>query len=103
MGKAFGSAWFGIFVCSVISVVNSHLLASRPDAAETMLYEGMTRRRSAHLRRINLAIGGILVIAGLTGGYLLTFWFLIVLLPLTCIAASWVMVFTANRVRDVHL
>ena len=62
----------------------------------------MRNRRSPHLRRLNLLIGAILVIAGLTGGFLLTFWLLIVLVPLTCIAASWTMVFTARRARDVH-
>jgi CDP-diglyceride synthetase len=62
----------------------------------------MRKRRSPHLRRLNLLIGAILVIAGLTGGFLLTFWLLIVLVPLTCIAASWTMVFTARRARDVH-
>ncbi|MFL6515192.1 MAG: hypothetical protein ACJ8M1_09240 [Chthoniobacterales bacterium] len=63
----------------------------------------MRSRRSLHLRRLNLLIGAVLVIAGLTGGFLLTFWLLIVLLPLTCIGASWTMVFTARRARDVHI
>ena len=63
----------------------------------------MRTRRSAHLRRINLVIGAVLTLAGITGGFLLTFWLLLVLLPLSCIAASWTMIFTAQRARDVHL
>ena len=62
----------------------------------------MRPRRSANLRRINLLIGTILVIAGITGGFLLTFWFLIVLLPITCVAASWIMAWTAIRAREGH-
>ena len=62
----------------------------------------MTRKRSANLHRLNLLIGMILVIAGITGGFLLTFWFLIVLLPVTCVAASWMMAWTAIRAREGH-
>ena len=62
----------------------------------------MTRKRSANLRRINLLIGGVLVIAGLTGGFLLTFWLLLLLLSVTSVAASWIMAWTALRGREVH-
>ena len=62
----------------------------------------MTRRRSAHLRRINLLIGVILAIAGVTGGFLLTFWLLVLLLSLTSVAASWIMAWTALRGREGH-
>jgi len=62
----------------------------------------MTRQRAARLRRINLLIGMILVIAGVTGGFLLTFWVLVVLLPVTCVAASWMMAWTALRGREAH-
>lgn len=54
------------------------------------------------LRKINLLIGAVLVVAGIAGGFLLTFWFLIVLLPVTCIAASWMMAWTAVRAREGH-
>jgi hypothetical protein len=62
----------------------------------------MPPNRSANLHRINLLIGGILIIAGLAGGFLLTFWFLVVLLPITCAAASWMMAWTALRGREGH-
>lgn len=62
----------------------------------------MTSRRSPVLRRINLLIGLVLAIAGLAGGFLLTFWFLILLLPTTCVAASWMMAWTAVRAREGH-
>ena len=62
----------------------------------------MTRKRSANLRRINLLIGTLLIIAGVGGGFLLTFWLLIVLLPVTCVAASWMMAWTALRGREAH-
>ena len=62
----------------------------------------MTRKRAANLRRINLLIGTILVVAGVTGGFLLTFWILVVLLPVTCVAASWIMAWTALRGREAH-
>jgi CDP-diglyceride synthetase len=62
----------------------------------------MTPRRSPHLHRINLLIGFILVISGVAGGFLLTFWFLILLLPITCVAASWMMAWTAIRAREGH-
>jgi hypothetical protein len=62
----------------------------------------MTRTRSAKLRRLNLLIGMILVIAGVTGGFLLTFWLLVLLLSLTCVAASWIMAWTALRGREGH-
>ena len=62
----------------------------------------MSRKRSANLRRLNLLIGTILVIAGITGGFLLTFWFLILLLPITCAATSWIMAWTAIRAREGH-
>ena len=45
----------------------------------------------------------MLGVAGITGGFLLMFWLLIILLPLSCIAASWMMAFTAQRARDVHI
>ena len=63
----------------------------------------MRTRRLARVRRISLAIGAVLTVAGITGGFLLTFWLLIILLPLACIAASWTMIFTAQRARDVHV
>jgi CDP-diglyceride synthetase len=63
----------------------------------------MRTTRSANLRRINLLIGAVLTVAGVAGGFLLTFWFLVILLPLTCIAASWMMAATAQRARDVHI
>lgn len=62
----------------------------------------MTRKRSANLRRINLLIGIVLIIAGVGGGFLLTFWLLVVLLPITCVAASWMMAWTALRGREAH-
>jgi CDP-diglyceride synthetase len=63
----------------------------------------VTSRRSTTLHNINIVIGITLIIAGVAGGFLLTFWLLVVLLPLTCVAASWMMTFTARRARDVHL
>ena len=62
----------------------------------------MTRRRAAHLRRINLLIGTILILAGLAGGFLLTFWLLLLLLSATSVAASWIMAWTALRSREGH-
>ena len=62
----------------------------------------MTRIRSARLRRVNLLIGMVLVIAGVTGGFLLTFWLLVLLLSITCVAASWMMAWTALRGREGH-
>jgi hypothetical protein len=62
----------------------------------------MTRQRSATLRRINLMIGTVLVVAGVAGGFLLTFWFLVLLLPMTCAAASWMMAWTSIRSREGH-
>ena len=62
----------------------------------------MNRKRSANLRRINLLIGMVLIIAGVAGGFLLTFWLLVVLLPVTCVAASWMMAWTALRGREAH-
>jgi len=62
----------------------------------------MTRQRSANLRRIKVLIGLVLVIAGVGGGFLLTFWLLIVLLPVTCVVASWMMAWTALRGREGH-
>ena len=62
----------------------------------------MTRKRSANLRRINLLIGIVLIISGIAGGFLLTFWLLVVLLPVTCVAASWMMAWTALRGREGH-
>jgi hypothetical protein len=62
----------------------------------------MRPRRSANLRRINLLIGAILIVTGVTGGFLMTFWFLIVLLPITCVAASWIMAWSAIRGREGH-
>ena len=63
----------------------------------------MVPRRSLSLRRVNVLIGSVLTVAGLAGGFLLTFWCLVILLPLTCIGASWIMAFTAQRARDVHI
>jgi len=63
----------------------------------------MTFRRSSNLRRINLTIGVILVIAGVTGGYLLTFWFLMLLLPITFVAASWMMASTVRPGQEAHV
>jgi hypothetical protein len=63
----------------------------------------MPPSRSRHLHRINLLIGAILVVAGVTGGFLLTFWFLVVLLPITCVAASWVMTLTVPPRHDMHI
>lgn len=63
----------------------------------------MTFRRSSNLRRINLTIGVILVIAGMAGGYLLTFWFLMLLLPITCVAASWMMASTVRPGQEAHV
>ena len=63
----------------------------------------MTSRRSPNLRRINLTIGAILVVAGLAGGFLLTFWFLVLLLPITCVAASWVMASTVRPGQEAHV
>jgi hypothetical protein len=54
------------------------------------------------LRRINLLIGAVLVCAGIAGGFLLTFWFLLLLLPITCVASSWIMAWTAVRAREGH-
>jgi hypothetical protein len=62
----------------------------------------MRPKRSGHLHRINMMIGVVLIVAGVTGGFLLTFWFLIVLLPVTCVAASWMMAWTALRAREGH-
>jgi CDP-diglyceride synthetase len=45
----------------------------------------------------------MLAIAGISGGFLLTFWFLVVLLPLTCVAASWIMALTSRQLRTLHL
>ncbi|HEY4283780.1 MAG TPA: hypothetical protein VGM62_12015 [Chthoniobacterales bacterium] len=63
----------------------------------------MPSRRSPNLRRINLLIGAILIVAGVTGGFLLTFWFLIVLLPITCVCASWMMASTVQRGQEAHI
>ena len=48
-------------------------------------------------------VGAVLTVAGITGGFLLTFWILVVLLPLSCIAACWMMLFTTQRAREVHV
>jgi len=63
----------------------------------------MRLRRSSNLRRINLAIGVMLVIAGVAGGYLLTFWLLMLLLPITCVAASWMMASTVRPGQEAHV
>jgi len=63
----------------------------------------MTFRRSSNLRRINLTIGAILVIAGVAGGYLLTFWLLMLLIPITCVAASWMMASTVRPGQEMHV
>lgn len=63
----------------------------------------MRARRREQVRKINFLLGALLTIAGITGGFLLMFWLLIILLPLSCIAASWFMVFTTQRARDVHV
>jgi len=63
----------------------------------------MTFRRSSNLRRINLIIGAILVIAGVAGGYLLTFWLLILLLPTMCVAASWMMASAVRPGQEMHV
>src|SRR5438128_580477 len=63
----------------------------------------MVKKRSANLRRLNLLIGGILVIAGIAGGFLLTFWLLVVLLPITCVCASWMMASTVRPGQEIHV
>ena len=63
----------------------------------------MTFRRSSNLRRINLAIGAVLVVAGIAGGYPLTFWFLMLLLPTMCVAASWMMASTVRPGQEAHV
>lgn len=60
------------------------------------------RRRSGNLRRVNIAIGAILLVTGIAGGFLLTFWFLVVLLPIVCVSASWMMAWTTQRTRELH-
>jgi hypothetical protein len=59
--------------------------------------------RRAQVRKINFLLGAFLIVAGITGGFLLLFWLLVILLPLSCIAASWFMMFTTQRARDVHV
>jgi len=59
--------------------------------------------RSSNLRKINLAIGMILIVAGVAGGFLLTFWFLVILLPITCVAASWMMASTVRPGQEAHI
>jgi hypothetical protein len=63
----------------------------------------MNPRRSASLRRINIVIGAVLLVTGISGGFLLTFWFLIVLLPVTCVGASWMMASTVRPGQEGHV
>ena len=63
----------------------------------------LTSRRSTNLRKINLTIGAILVVTGVAGGFLLTFWFLIMLLPITCVGASWMMASTVRPGQEAHV
>jgi hypothetical protein len=63
----------------------------------------MASQRSPYLRRINLLIGVILIFVGVAGGFLLTFWFLVILLPITCVCASWMMASTVQRGQEIHI
>jgi hypothetical protein len=62
----------------------------------------MPLHRSRNLHRATITIGLILLISGITGGFLLTFWFLVVLLPVICVSASWMMAWTTQRSRELH-
>lgn len=63
----------------------------------------MMPQRSSNLRKINLAIGIVLIVTGVAGGFLLTFWFLVILLPITCVGASWMMASTVRPGQEAHI
>ena len=47
-------------------------------------------------------MGLIMIVCGLVGGFVFGFAVLLVLLPTTCICASWMMTLLASRFRPLH-